>query len=70
MISFNKNWPARLQLLKRLNKYLNDSALPVLKLYDSFDPIVVRSATGPDPIAADYTALQFGHFEGLITSPD
>jgi pimeloyl-ACP methyl ester carboxylesterase len=29
---------------------------PLLKLYDSFDPIVVRSAAGPDPIAADYTA--------------
>jgi hypothetical protein len=30
--------------------------IPLLKLYDSFDPIVVRSANGPDPIAADYTA--------------
>jgi hypothetical protein len=30
--------------------------MPVLKLYDSFDPVVVRSATGPDPIAANYTA--------------
>ena len=30
--------------------------LPLLKLYDSLDPIVVRSAGGPDPIAADYTA--------------
>ena len=30
--------------------------LPLLKLYDSFDPTVVRSASGPDPIAADYTA--------------
>jgi pimeloyl-ACP methyl ester carboxylesterase len=30
--------------------------LPLLKLYDSFDPMVVRSASGPDPIAADYTA--------------
>jgi hypothetical protein len=30
--------------------------VPVLKLYDSFDPVVVRSATGPDPIAANYTA--------------
>jgi pimeloyl-ACP methyl ester carboxylesterase len=29
---------------------------PLLKLYDPFDPIVVRSAAGPDPIAADYTA--------------
>jgi pimeloyl-ACP methyl ester carboxylesterase len=29
---------------------------PLLKLYDSFDPMVVRSAAGPDPIAADYTA--------------
>jgi pimeloyl-ACP methyl ester carboxylesterase len=30
--------------------------IPLLKLYDSFDPIVVRSANGPDPIAANYTA--------------
>jgi len=30
--------------------------LPLLKLYDSFDPIVARSASGPDPIAANYTA--------------
>lgn len=30
--------------------------LPLLKLYDPFDPAVVRSAAGPDPIAADYTA--------------
>ena len=29
---------------------------PLLKLYDPFDPTVVRSAAGPDPIAADYTA--------------
>jgi pimeloyl-ACP methyl ester carboxylesterase len=29
---------------------------PLLKLYDPFDPVVVRSAAGPDPIAADYTA--------------
>ena len=29
---------------------------PLLKLYDPFDPAVVRSAAGPDPIAADYTA--------------
>jgi pimeloyl-ACP methyl ester carboxylesterase len=29
---------------------------PLLKLYDPFDPTVVRSAGGPDPIAADYTA--------------
>jgi pimeloyl-ACP methyl ester carboxylesterase len=28
----------------------------LLKLYDSFDPVVVRSAAGPDPIAANYTA--------------
>jgi Ion channel len=27
--------------------------VPVLKLYDSFDPAVVRSATGPDPVAAN-----------------
>jgi pimeloyl-ACP methyl ester carboxylesterase len=30
--------------------------VPLLKLYDSFDPIVVRSSIGPDPIAANYTA--------------
>jgi pimeloyl-ACP methyl ester carboxylesterase len=30
--------------------------VPLLKLYDSFDPIVVRSSTGPNPIAANYTA--------------
>jgi pimeloyl-ACP methyl ester carboxylesterase len=30
--------------------------VPLLKLYDSFDPAVVRSSTGPDPIAANYTA--------------
>jgi pimeloyl-ACP methyl ester carboxylesterase len=30
--------------------------VPVLKLYDAFDPFVVESAAGPDPIAADYTA--------------
>jgi len=30
--------------------------VPLLKLYDSFDPVVVRSAVGPDPIAANYTA--------------
>ncbi len=30
--------------------------VPLLKLYDSFDPVVVRSAAGPDPIAANYTA--------------
>jgi len=29
---------------------------PLLKLYDPFDPSVVGSAAGPDPIAADYTA--------------
>ncbi|MBV8102573.1 MAG: alpha/beta hydrolase [Verrucomicrobia bacterium] len=29
---------------------------PLLKLYDPFDPAVVRSAAGPEPIAADYTA--------------
>jgi len=28
----------------------------LLRLYDPFDPTVVRSAAGPDPIAADYTA--------------
>ncbi len=30
--------------------------VPLLKLYDSFDPAVVRSAAGADPIAANYTA--------------
>src|SRR5580700_11124576 len=30
--------------------------VPLLKLYDSFDPVVVRTAAGPDPIAANYTA--------------
>jgi pimeloyl-ACP methyl ester carboxylesterase len=30
--------------------------IPLLKVYDSFDPFVVRSAGGPHPIAADYTA--------------
>jgi hypothetical protein len=30
--------------------------VPLLKLYDSFDPIVARSSIGPHPIAADYTA--------------
>jgi pimeloyl-ACP methyl ester carboxylesterase len=30
--------------------------VPLLKLYDAFDPAVVESAAGPDPIAADYTA--------------
>ena len=30
--------------------------VPLLKLYDSLDPFVVRSSTGPHPIAANYTA--------------
>jgi pimeloyl-ACP methyl ester carboxylesterase len=30
--------------------------VPLLKLYDSFDPFVVRAARGPNPIAANYTA--------------
>ena len=30
--------------------------VPLLKLYDPFDPLVVQSAAGPDPIVADYTA--------------
>jgi len=30
--------------------------LPVLKLYDAFDPVIARSGSGADPIAADYTA--------------
>src|ERR1700757_3989690 len=29
---------------------------PLLKLYDAFDPAVVESAAGPEPIAANYTA--------------
>jgi len=29
---------------------------PLLKLYDSLDPVVARSSIGPDPIAANYTA--------------
>ena len=38
--------------------------VPLLKLYDSFDPAVVRSSAGPDPIAANYTstlAVLFSH---------
>jgi len=38
--------------------------VPLLKLYDSFDPAVVRSSVGPDPIAANYTstlAILFSH---------
>jgi pimeloyl-ACP methyl ester carboxylesterase len=30
--------------------------LPLLKVYDTLDPAVVRTAHGPHPIAADYTA--------------
>jgi pimeloyl-ACP methyl ester carboxylesterase len=30
--------------------------VPLLKLYDAFDPTVVRSSSGPEPIAANYTA--------------
>jgi pimeloyl-ACP methyl ester carboxylesterase len=30
--------------------------VPLLKLYDPFDPLVVRASTGTDPIAANYTA--------------
>jgi hypothetical protein len=30
--------------------------VPLLKLYDVLDPVVVRSARSPDPIAANYTA--------------
>jgi hypothetical protein len=30
--------------------------VPLLKLYDSLDPLVVRSSTGPHSIAANYTA--------------
>ena len=38
--------------------------VPLLKLYDAFDPSVVRSSVGPDPIAANYTstlAVLFSH---------
>jgi pimeloyl-ACP methyl ester carboxylesterase len=38
--------------------------VPLLKLYDSFDPAVVRSSGGPDPIPANYTstlAVLFSH---------
>jgi pimeloyl-ACP methyl ester carboxylesterase len=38
--------------------------VPLLKLYDPFDPAVVRSSAGPDPIAANYTstlAVLFSH---------
>jgi pimeloyl-ACP methyl ester carboxylesterase len=31
--------------------------VPLLKLYDSLDPTVVRSSRGPDSIAANYTAI-------------
>jgi pimeloyl-ACP methyl ester carboxylesterase len=31
-------------------------SVPLLKLYDVLDPVVVRSARGPHPIAANYTA--------------
>jgi len=37
-------------------KETRPNQVPLLKLYDSFDPMVVRSAAGPDPIAANYTA--------------
>ena len=30
--------------------------MPILKLYDAFDPAVVKSSHGPHPIAANYTA--------------
>ena len=30
--------------------------MPILKLYDAFDPAVVKSSYGPHPIAANYTA--------------
>ena len=30
--------------------------MPLLKLYDSLDPVIVRSSSGPRPIAANYTA--------------
>ena len=31
--------------------------VPLLKLYDSLDPVVVRSSAGPHPIAANYTTI-------------
>jgi len=34
----------------------NPGQVPLLKLYDSFDPVVARSARGPNAIAANYTA--------------
>jgi pimeloyl-ACP methyl ester carboxylesterase len=37
-------------------KETRPGSLPVLKLYDAFDPAVVRSDASPDPIAANYTA--------------
>src|SRR5258707_15437118 len=45
--------------------------VPLLKLYDSFDPIVVRSAAGPDPIAANYTAtlaVLYSHAREVVGS--
>ncbi|MBV8276898.1 MAG: alpha/beta hydrolase [Verrucomicrobia bacterium] len=55
--------------------------VPLLKLYDSFDPVVVESAAGRDPIAANYTAtlaVLFSHahkvagssFESFIRPDD
>ena len=37
-------------------KEVRPGQIPVLKLYDAFDPIAIRSAYGPHPIAANYTA--------------
>jgi pimeloyl-ACP methyl ester carboxylesterase len=37
-------------------KEVRRGQVPLLKMYDSYDPIVVRASTGPDPIAANYTA--------------
>jgi pimeloyl-ACP methyl ester carboxylesterase len=45
--------------------------VPLLKLYDSLDPIIVRSATGPDPIASNYTAtlaVLYSHARRVVGS--
>ena len=41
--------------------------IPLLKLYDSFDPVVVRSARGPNPIAANYFAVS--HLVSAVETP-
>ena len=45
--------------------------VPLLKLYDALDPIVVRSSYGSHPIAANYTAtlaVLFSHARKVATS--